>query len=649
MQDKIHNSLSNKLILRILLMAAPIFLMALGFIFIQSRRFIRQEAQEHAFSVLNTTVQRVRNYMTTIETATESNTWLVKENFHPDSLLSITRRIVMLNSHVNSCSITAAPDVLPQYGRYFSAYSVRQGDTIITAREAEYDYFSKPWYKIPADSGKACWVDTYDDYGEGTISTSEKIASYCKPVKKDGQLLGVIATDLSLRELATSIKSADISYPNAYLVLLGNDGRYFIHPDSTKQFNRTIFTDINPNSHTDIIALGHEMTSGKQGMMHVTLYGKLCHVCYRQVPGTHWSMAFICPDSDILQSYHLLAYIIAAIIFIGLLGILLLCRSNVRHAMRPIIRLVDMSQQIAAGNYDDPIPQTRRNDVIGRLQNSFATMLQSLNFHMGGIRHTAEATRKRNEELTQATRLAEEAVKQKNTFIQNVTHQIRTPLNIILGFSQILRDSVVRRSAEGRQGDDSLSNSEEVENIKSIVKHNAAHLNRMVLMLYDSSDTAMSEELTMKRDELMSCNDIARESISYLKKHFPDVPIKFYSDLPDSMCIYSNSLYLMRTIRELLYNSAKYSDGKHLSIFINETDSTVRYIVEDVGAGLSEESYDLIFTPFTKVDDLSEGLGLGLPLSKRHALSLGGDLRLDTTYTNGCRFILDIPKIFAKP
>ena len=153
----------------------------------------------------------------------------------------------------------------------------------------------------------------------------------------------------------------------------------------------------------------------------------------------------------------------------------------------------------------------------------------------------------------------------------------------------------------------------------------------------------------MKRDELMSCNDIARESISYLKKHFPDVPIKFYSDLPDSMCIYSNSLYLMRTIRELLYNSAKYSDGKHLSIFINETDSTVRYIVEDVGAGLSEESYDLIFTPFTKVDDLSEGLGLGLPLSKRHALSLGGDLRLDTTYTNGCRFILDIPKIFAKP
>ena len=83
--------------------------------------------------MLNTTVQRVRNYMTTIETATESNTWLVKENFHPDSLLSITRRIVMLNSHVNSCSITAAPDVLPQYGRYFSAYSVRQGDTIITA------------------------------------------------------------------------------------------------------------------------------------------------------------------------------------------------------------------------------------------------------------------------------------------------------------------------------------------------------------------------------------------------------------------------------------------------------------------------------------------------------------------------------------
>ena len=52
----------------------------------------------------------------------------------------------------------------------------------------------------------------------------------------------------------------------------------------------------------------------------------------------------------------------------------------------------------------------------------------------------------------------------------------------------------------------------------------------------------------------------------------------------------------------------------------------------------------MIFKPFGKVDDLSEGLGLGLPLAKRHALSLGGDLLYDADYHDGCRFILEVPK-----
>ena len=52
----------------------------------------------------------------------------------------------------------------------------------------------------------------------------------------------------------------------------------------------------------------------------------------------------------------------------------------------------------------------------------------------------------------------------------------------------------------------------------------------------------------------------------------------------------------------------------------------------------------MIEKPFTKVDETSEGLGLGLPLCKRHAVTLGGALVLDTSYTNGCRFILELPK-----
>ena len=136
--------MSKKLNLSILLLAIPIFLLSLGLLFLQSRKVIYQEARECAFSSLNTSVQRVRNHMTTVETATNANLWLIEEHFEPDSLLAISRRIVWLNRHVTGCSITAEPDMFPRYGRYFSAYTIQHGDSAITQREAEYDYYSKP-------------------------------------------------------------------------------------------------------------------------------------------------------------------------------------------------------------------------------------------------------------------------------------------------------------------------------------------------------------------------------------------------------------------------------------------------------------------------------------------------------------------------
>ena len=269
-------------------------------------------------------------------------------------------------------------------------------------------------------------------------------------------------------------------------------------------------------------------------------------------------------------------------------------------------------------------------------------MQQSLNFHMGGIRHTTEETKKQNEELTQVTKLAEKALRQKTEFIQNVSHQIRTPLNIIMGFSQVLRESLTSR----RKGVKStyIDKDDEIAIISEAMRHNARHLERMVLMLFDSSDVGVFEEQQIRRDDKVSCNEVARESIRHTQHYFPSILITMESELPDDICIQSNRLSLMHTLRELLYNAAKYSDGKHLTVRITQTDSTVRFIVEDTGTGISEEEQKKIFKPFAKVDDLSEGLGLGLPLAKRHAISLGGDILLDSSYHAGCRFIVEMPK-----
>ena len=639
----IRKSFSTKLSFGILIMAVVIFVLSLGVLFSQSRHLIRTKAVGRASNVLNTTMQRLTRHIMTIENATNSYSWMIEQSFEPEALLGYSNLIVRLNPHIDGCSISAEPDMFKQYGKHFSVYTVRESaatgaasdtvsDSITTVIEEEYDYFHKIWYKTPRELKTGCWVVYTDEADSLELTLDGMVASYGKPLySADSSIVGIISTDLSFLRLS-KVMSEVKPYPNSYFMMIDEEGRFIIHPDSTRLFSQTIFTNADPRGSFDRIALGHEMTAGKKGQMVVIVNGSPCLVCYQPVAGTKWSLALVCPDSDVLAGYYRLTYIIIPLLVIGLLIILLLCHRVVAHAIRPLNQLFEKTQSIAAGNMEVHIPKSQSEDVVGRLQNSFATMLQSLNFHMGSVRYTSEQTRLRNEELEKATQLAQEAENQKTLFIQNVTHQIRTPLNIIMGFAQVLSDTNAG----------SLSD-EEMKSIPEMLQHNTMTLKRLVHMLFDSSDTGISEEMNSQQHEHVLCNQVARECIQYTLSNFSRIHIHFETDVADDFSIFTNGLYLMLSMRELLYNSAKYSDGKHITLRITHTDGKVLFCVEDTGPGISEERIEQMFEPFIKVDDLSEGLGLGLPLSKRHAQSLGGDLTLDTSYHEGCRFVLEVP------
>ncbi len=628
----IRKSFSTKLSVALLILAIPIFVISIGVLFTQSRKMIRNEAIGHAGSVLNAAMQQLNRHLLTIETATNAYQWQVEQTFTPDSLLYFANRIVSLNPHIDGCSISAQPDMFPKYGRYFSAYSVRKADSVSTVIEEPYDYFNKVWYKTPHQQNGACWVAYYDEVDSLQLTLDGMLASYCKPLyNADSAFVGVISTDLSLLQL--SHEMAELSpYPHSYFILIDEAGRYLVHPDSTLLFKQTIFGSDDTRQQADLIVLGYEMTRGKQGNMMANIAGADCIVCYQPLPGTSWSLAIVCPDSDVMAGYHRLTYIVGTLLLIGLLVIILLSHRVMALTIRPLHQLLDKSQSIAAGNMDVTIPRTTRIDVIGRLQNSFAQMLQSLNYHMKSVRFVSDQTRLRNEELLQATRMAQEADRQKTTFIQNVTHQIRTPLNIIMGFAQVLSDA-----GNGNLSDDDL------KNVTDTLNHNATQLTRMVQMLFDSSDSGLNEEMNCDKTDKLLCVHAAQEAADVMRQRYPDVDISIHTQLADDFALITNRNYFMRSLLELLYNAAKYSDGKHIELQVSADEAMVNFVVQDQGNGIPESEIEHLFKFFTKVDDLSEGLGLGLPLAKRHAQNLGGDVVLDTTYHAGCRFILTIP------
>jgi len=633
----IRRSFSAKISLAVLLLAVTIFLASVGILFRQSRKMIRSESVERASGVLTSAMQRINRYLITAETATNTHVWLVEEAMQSESLQAYTNQIVRLNPYVDGCVISTEPGVLPNYPDGFMAISIRDNDNISTAVETGYDYFSKRWYSIPRTQKKPCWVVAHDKENTLDLNDDGLIATYSHPLfNKEKKFIGIISTEMSLLHISQILAQVR-PYPHSYYILIDEQGRYVGHPDSTRLFCKTIFSVADPKRQSDLIALGYEMTKGNQGNMSVTINNTRSLVCYMPVEGTTWSLAIVCPDSDILRGYNRITYIVIPLIIVGLLLIYINCHKTVSVSLKPLKDLLVKTQAVTDGNIGVKIMHTKRTDVIGDLQNSFATMLQSLNYYISNVRKATEQTKLYNRELEHATQLALEAEQQKTIFIQNVSHQIRTPLNIIMGFAQVLNSSTGKNSLYTELGE------EEIKSIASAMGHNSRLLVRMVMMLFDSSDNGLAESEKCNKCELVACNEICRESRQFISNHHQIASINFHTEVSDDFSIKTNRRYLLYCLEELLNNSVRYSDQQNITLLVEKDEKNVRFIIQDTGKGIAEENREHIFKFFTKIDEFSEGLGLGLPLTKRHAKTLGGNLILDTSYTSGCRFIFELP------
>ena len=642
MRKHIRQSLSTRLSLHILLVVVIVFSLSLGFLYWQSRNIIREEAIDEASHVLDNTALRVKGYMVEVETATRNIIWLVNlHNHDQDSLLKYTHRIVANHPNTNGCSITMEPDFYPgdKYG--FSAYSVRLDeepspgkDSVVTVREAEYNYYDKVWYKTPKQKRTACWVDPFDDYNDGTLSSPDMIASYCIPLSdRQGKFVGVISTDLSLKKLTETI-TAEHPYEHSYFMMLGTDGHYFVHPDTTKLLKQTIFSGMDPREHTDIVALGYEMINGRTGHMDVKMDGKSHIVLYRPLEGTQWSVALVCPSNEMLRGYNRLNYILLPLIVIGLLLLALGCHRIVKHFTQPLGLLAAELRQIGHGDYEKPLPPSQRTDLIGQLQNSFCQMRRSISQHIKDAENTKRETEQRTMELEEATMLARQASEQKTQFMQDMSHQIRTPLNIVHGFSQVLRN-----------GSETMADDEKQKMAETMyVQTNA--LDYMVSKLFTAS--LIESRQTISTDDNVNCNSLAREAFenaSSLITHTADMQLDSHVD--DALTVVANRHLLLIVLTELLVNALHFTRQGSITMRIETADNMVNFAIEDTGPGIPADKADFIFEKFTKLDMFTEGLGLGLFLCRRVIMLMNGTLTYDPQYTHGSRFIVSLPLVLS--
>lgn len=223
----------------------------------------------------------------------------------------------------------------------------------------------------------------------------------------------------------------------------------------------------------------------------------------------------------------------------------------------------------------------------------------------------------------------------QKSYLQNMSHDIRTPMNAICGFSQLLCNSQIR----------SMMSEEEIAEYGVIIQSNTDLLSTLVNDILDISDM----ESGKYRLNVGTChvNDVCRNAISTVKYRCPD-NIKMYmsTEVEDAYTIQSDSKRVEQVIINYLTNAVKHtSEGEiHVHVSLQENPGMVTFSVADTGEGVPADRTELIFKRFEKFNTFNGGTGLGLAICRTIATQLGGEAKLDTTYQQkGARFIFTHP------
>ena len=231
---------------------------------------------------------------------------------------------------------------------------------------------------------------------------------------------------------------------------------------------------------------------------------------------------------------------------------------------------------------------------------------------------------KAEEELRKAKEVAEQSNWLKTMFIQNMSHEIRTPLNSIVGFSGVLVDM--------------LDEKEDIGQYVALIESNSKRLLKLVGDILDIS--ILDSEVEIKHNAV-DVNACCQASIDAAGASFDPGVKLIFEPACDDLIINSNYSYIVQVLDNLLGNASKFTHEGSVTLAyeVKKEENQLIFTVTDTGIGIPVEEQERVFERFVKLDNFSQGAGLGLSICRIVAERLGGYLRIDKGYTQGTRVI----------
>lgn len=363
-----------------------------------AQKSIEKQTEERTSSLIKISNLEIEKVLLQAEMIPDNYKQLITNCDIPiDSLYSITRQIVRDNPLISGSAIAFEPNLFPEKGFYFSPYSFKKGDSIVSTQlgNSDYDYFSMDWYLIPKLLQNSYWSEPYYDEGGGEMM----MITYSSPMyDKQNRFIGIFTIDISLEwlcNIANSIKP----YPNAYTFVIGRGGTYIVHKTKERILNETIFS-IGLDTKSQIVyQTGQKMVDGKIGSELLEIDSVKSYIFYAPIPRIGWSIGMVCPYDEVFANLLTTRRVLFIVGVIALFLIFLFCYIIIRRLSKPLQKFAVSANQISSGNLNVELPVIKSHDEMKDLRDAFENMQHDLSNYIETLKETTTAKEKIESEL----------------------------------------------------------------------------------------------------------------------------------------------------------------------------------------------------------------------------------------------------------
>ncbi|MBL7964864.1 MAG: response regulator [Flavobacteriales bacterium] len=450
-------------------------------------------------------------------------------------------------------------------------------------------------------------IDLNKEHGQVQLPPVPTLRATAPVFTPEGERMGVVVINADLRSLFAGLQA--LPPPGSRLMLADANGQLLLHPDTARMFRFEFGGAWTLRDEAGVALLN-------DSLQHVGEDLWLTRATAPHALDRTFTLALAEPYAGllaVLRAHERRNLLLAGAVALAFaVCALLFARSLVTR----LARLTTAVDRYTAG--DETQLPTGRRDEIGHLARA--------------LEHQQRTINARVKELEEARDRAEAADRQRRELLANMSHEVRTPLNAIIGMAGELDVSVLSPPDRERLG---------------LVQRSAARLRRLV------DDLLLHARIGEGKLELQPGDaDVEALLRDLLRAHLPQAMAKslaLRSDLTSAPTRFrTDALRLHQVVDNLLGNAVRYTTTGTVDLGVaREADGRLSITVRDTGPGLTEEQRARVFQRFERATtaEQDDGAGIGLAITLRLTQLLGGALEVESTPGVGSRFTVRIPEL----